>query len=1668
MGQYQYNERDDMNFSANKLRQEMEERIRQEEYQRYLAEIDRDVKHNDIYGPASKMLERTIRREIMSDDIARGVREVALVGGLVGSIAGGIALCIASGASDAAYNNAMERAMKDYESERSEQVNRFVDEGMSKQVQSLGELNERVAEKRQELEYGQNAAYVEYRETRQEAQQTISDARDAYNARKEEIAQASKAATENNKQQITTVVQEYKKEIDRIKSEYPEGPQRNEELQKANERRAESMQRIAHDYHLTQVDLQFHTKMAEHDFNSVVEKQKEVITQAQTKMDNSIAEARAGLSNAETQLASFQANMYSRDDMNRSVMEAIHQGHSGNFDNMHNAVVHNATGTFGEIRAASAAIAGGSMAEAAAHARVAMSNAMFNNGSSAEERFAQTIMSNHKDIGLAIAQQFGTKEERDLLSKCASFEKELNAYKVEKDRAAREGLPEPPKPKSPVSEADVAKANAIVSKYSGSMDSEKDMMQSISMMRKSANELTAQNDRIQLANVAANKELANLNNKAANVEKQLAQLTADHKLLERGKTADGVKLTDAQRKELMARIGNANVQDLQKQLLDIKTKQKGINNDIAKNNNLIAQNNKLITAIDRHTNRLEKNGKAILQTARRSQPVTLFGGILKDDKGGALIKLKYKDKNGNLHYITKKAKNPNKAANDMQKKGINKIFNSVSKISREVKKEMNKGNAFQNELMKNARSMSNFARKYDLAIGIGSTAIRMLGKVGKPLGNGMMKAGKNIFKKIGGNNATRLGNMMKGLSQNAKFQKFVKVGKIAGNSGKAIGGKLLKAPSAILKAPMKLMNAPQELAKGAAKVAWRTTRKVTGVTVRGAKKVTKKALKATVGKTRFGKKISSVFSSAKNKLNAFKQSLSKLNPMKFLKKKLAGLISTLTSALTSVLSFCGTILLYVLGAIAGFAGIVIVVIILASLLLSIINAIFNWLKSLGAEYDTYVINNPNYILNQAVNYRYEELQILESIEGGGLVPSVDPIEFNKMGWWMFGAVDITSLRGSSDLNNLAYDPSLADVLLTSYNEGAYKGVAAIGKTFKTYYNNLSFTTFLRQYDKANISYYPYDAYTDGSLSGDTPSLYEISNAKDVLAMVDTLYQDADEDASENDDDKKRMQVHEVLAYLGIGDYRQRIKYKDDDIPTYKENLFWRTHKLVYKSGTSTNQIKYHTTKKSSSDENSYIVNSSYIYSRNADGTFKKYADGSYQTSYTSSLACDNSHQETITLKYDEVTYTSPHRTQSQYNWTYRDEYPMYTIANLDVIDGVKTNATKLTPSQLFYYSHSLDYLLTTYPTYGTSGGTGVGIKNNQGTELTINTTYYGTNYKTATELATLKGMLDDASSDCRVTFYRQSGTSFRVVDSSGYYLGTYNIRGSDSGHLLNMITQYTVGSTTYTFNTASNSWDGTNLEAFFITWDASESKFNFKVIAAPYKSGVSVQSRLKDAINIDSNGTQCSFLLPYFSGVDMVASCDCEKIRNAEEKTLYYTYCTGHLDLEVGVIVTTIDDGDALFKAAREMRTFPKWKKSDNEGFLGIVIYSNDDYASGWGSYTLRTFNPSNDWKSDSKLIEVARSKAAVDHEYEVEDDEESISKVRGQAYTIDGAKAFKVLDNRTIQLLLRFNNQSYYVYSFTSGEQVGLSADNGNGVKSKYDIRIYGDKGKFEPHVGD
>ena len=1663
MGQYQYNERDDMNFSANKLRQEMEERIRQEEYQRYLAEIDRDVKSNDIYGPASKMLERTIRREIMSDDIARGVREVALVGGLVGSIAGGIALCIASGASDAAYNNAMERAMKDYESERSEQINRYVDEGMSRQVQSLGELNERVAEKRQELEYGQNAAYVEYRETRQEAQQTISDARDAYNARKEEIAQASKAATENNKQQITTVVQEYKKEIDRIKSEYPEGPQRNEELQKANERRAESMQRIAHDYHLTQVDLQFHTKMAEHDFNSVVEKQKEVITQAQTKMDNSIAEARAGLSNAETQLASFQANMYSRDDMNRSVMDAMNNGHSGNFDSMHNAVVHNATGTFSEVKAAGAAMVGGSMADAAIHARAAIGNAIFNNGSSAEERFAQTIMSNHKDIGLAIAQQFGTKEERELLSKCASFEKELNAYKVEKDRAMREGLPEPPRPKSPVSEADVSKANAIVSKYSGSMDSEKDMMQSISMMRKSANELVAQNDRIQLANVAANKELANLNSKAANIEKQIAQLNADHKLLERGKTADGVKLTDAQRKELMARIGGANVGDLQKQLLDIKTKQKGINNDIAKNNNLIAQNNKLVTAIDRHTNRLEKNGKAILQTARRSQPVTLFGGILKDDKGGALIKLKYKDKNGNLHYITKKAKDPNKAANDMQKKGINKIFNSIGKISREVKKEMNKGNAVQNEIMKTARGMSNFARKYDLAIGIGSTAIRMLGKVGKPLGNGMMKAGKNIFKKIGGNNATRLGNMMKGLSQNAKFQKFVKVGRIAGNSGKAIGGKLLRAPSAILKAPMKLMNAPQELAKGAAKVAWRTTRKITGVTVRGAKKVTKKVMKNTVGKTKFGKKISSMFSSAKNRLNAFKQSLSKLNPMKFLKKKLAGLISTLTSALSSILSFCGTILLYVLGAVAGFAGIVIVVIILASLLLSIINAIFNWLKSLGAEYDTYVINKPNYILNQAVNYRYEELQILESIEGGSLVPSIDPIEFNKMGWWMFGAMDITSLRENSNINNLAYDPLLADVLLTSYNEGAYKGVAAIGKTFKTSYNTLSFTTFLRKYDKTNISYYPYDAYTDGSLSGDTPSLYEISNAKDVLAMVDTLYQDADEDASENDDDKKRMQVHEVLAYLGIGDYRQRIKYKDDDIATYKENLFWRTHKLVYTNGTKTSQIKYHTTKQSSSNADSYIVNSSYIYSRNSDGSFKTNSNGTYKTESISGLACDSSHQQTLALKYDTVTYTSPHQNQYQYNWAHRDEYDMDHWRNSRVIENKQYYANKLTASQLFYYYNSLDYSLTTYPSTASSGG----VTSRSGTALTYATVYYGTNTKTATELATLKGMLNDASSDCRVTFYRQTGASFRVVDSSGYYLGTYNIRSADSGNLLNMITQYKSGNTTYTLNTASNAYHYTNLEAFFITWDASESKFSFKIIAAPYKSGVATQTRLSGGIDLD-NTYQCSYQLPYFTGANMVASCDCPKIENKQEKTLNYTYCTGHLDLNVGVVVTTIDDGDALFKAAREMRTFPKWKKSDNEGFLGIVIYSNDEYASGWGSYTLRTFTPSNDWKSDSKLIEVARSKAAVDHEYEVEDDEESISKVRGQAYTIDGAKAFKVLDNRTIQLLLRFNNQSYYVYSFTSGEQVGLSADNGNGVKSKYDIKIYGDKGKFEPHVGD
>jgi hypothetical protein len=64
-------------------------------------------------------------------------------------------------------------------------------------------------------------------------------------------------------------------------------------------------------------------------------------------------------------------------------------------------------------------------------------------------------------------------------------------------------------------------------------------------------------------------------------------------------------------------------------------------------------------------------------------------------------------------------------------------------------------------------------------------------------------------------------------------------------------------------------------------------------------------------------------------------------------------------------------------------------------------------------------------------------------------------------------------------------------------------------------------------------------------------------------MVDTLYTD----------DMDGMQKHEVLAYLGVGEYQISNKKTSTNV----ENLFWQTHKFIYDSGDSASDIVYCTT-----------------------------------------------------------------------------------------------------------------------------------------------------------------------------------------------------------------------------------------------------------------------------------------------------------------------------------------------------------------------------------------------------------------------------------------------------------------------------------------------------------
>lgn len=431
---------------------------------------------------------------------------------------------------------------------------------------------------------------------------------------------------------------------------------------------------------------------------------------------------------------------------------------------------------------------------------------------------------------------------------------------------------------------------------------------------------------------------------------------------------------------------------------------------------------------------------------------------------------------------------------------------------------------------------------------VGKIAGKQAVRVGKAAGRGAMKVGVRVGRSVGRGAATVF---RKTIGRTALWDKAQKLGKSVAKGAKAVG--------------------------------------------QVAEKIAKKLLKPLA---KFGKSLVSLLTTIAGGI--------------------AGLFGIVCTAITSIL--CG--LLY------GLLGLALLVILFV-MLLSVLDALAQFFGQFLASNQIKVADDPSYILNMGSNYRNVELSIVEffSKESGysnsdlyndKIEVNDDPLyyavfnnSFNFFGFseevlrTMFPSLpwgaatdckDVNYRTGTGDrLKNTAaeaaYNTYIAGLdspsttmtlkeLLEAMVQSAWKvlkaGLSAIGiGESETTFGNINldpkqFYAFVSTYDVVNATYYIGDKEANPIKSD-----YEVSNAKDVMSMMDAIYT-----MSGDPDSDDAMTRTKVLRYMGVGEYQlSAVKIENAATKVAKQqdldNLFWKTHEIEYKFGTEASQIAFH-------------------------------------------------------------------------------------------------------------------------------------------------------------------------------------------------------------------------------------------------------------------------------------------------------------------------------------------------------------------------------------------------------------------------------------------------------------------------------------------------------------
>ena len=1077
-------------------------------------------------------------------------------------------------------------------------------------------------------------------------------------------------------------------------------------------------------------------------------------------------------------------------------------------------------------------------------------------------------------------------------------------------------------------------------------------------------------------------KLQDVESRIAVAQVSIQKLESIQTQLTSGKGADGKPLTEGQIKELKQQLGKVSKEAAAAagEVTRLTQQKNAIKASINQMAAMQSRNAELIKGIGAQTERLKTSGKAAAlqlivcknKDAKAMKKANFQGAKWGQGKGkAAMALLKNKDQ---------EVKNGVDASN-------RKFNKSIDKLQKEHLRKINKGDIFWEEMNRTTVKAMMNKRKFEKAVAIASYARTITSPMAAGFGKGARLLGKqtgftNLKEKALHSNKTVGGwvdkSRAKQLERQQKKIEEAKKLKLENEKRKAAGLKPLlskeeqriKTIGDIINLPMTLRNKPKEFIRT-------QTTKLT-------KKATNK-IGSALGKTRLGKWANKTFSPGLQALKKFQQRLQKLNPINFINKVKQKIIGWLLSILSSVLSFVMQIVGYVAAAVGIVLLIIIIVLLILMLIFAAIAAILNFFQQMGAHHQSLVKNNPSFLLEQAVNYRDSELQMLEMFrsnnpdtwEQWGLVPCNDPFYLAMS--YKLGDTIIESPSGSltilepynSNFKNWYFDTRMNKAVVTDANtrwktdsNGKYP-ITVTGPTGTkwTYYLTKSSITTqdlkdiynwhvgYRRYDRVSMNYYTSDALESGDAYGTyvlksdaTPVGYEISNAKDALAVTDAVYINKQD----------TMQKFEVFAYLGVGKYQ--MAKNTDNKPLM--NLFWASHKPIYLSGTSASDVWYHKTKENGQLESNLRW----------DGAGAAYS-------------CDTSHQLTITQQYETDNKVPPHSSPDLLcnAWTRDRTYNGYKSHTVSTADGKKD----------YYY----EYWFQTGSKPSTSG-------------YKLNTNYSKCNSSTLTN-AHNNGKLGNVL--WLEHAYSSWGTPYyRVYDSSRTYI--YDI---------------------LTFN----SWPGiSNRSHMRLTWNATEGCYVFYDFESVPSGSVTLPAHYCYSFDDYDYSCDCE-LVTAGTTPHTVTTTICMGHLDLK-MAMIVSSIGGDADAE------TLEVQESFLYDAARVTPVPPGQSKGNFFFT----WDTDTGIFGFGDVDVEPFDPSVDLAPDGEIRNLAKGKAQLeDEKYELEnaDDDPSAGSESQDHLTAEGEwKSFKRLrksPQNTLLYGMHFGGRTFYVESYTSGLQKDL-----------------------------